>query len=445
MGSFLAGLRLAAGEPDTTTHTSFGGRVSDMLARRTLVATIGATLTLLASFPTMATSDLDDDGTFGVTPIHQITAALAGGSTQAEGWLDARTTAAVTFGDSLSSLPSPSRTPSSATESACGGRDVLRVAAGADLATVAAAHPAGTTFCLGEGTFVLTAKVVSQPGDAFIGAGREETFIRPSGVGSPVDGFVPPSWGSAGAAAITYRALDIGGFTQATTSTTCNNACGTAIWNKGDPLTGGVILRNVRCHDNGTSCVGHGLGSVVARNIECDGNGFHPDSLLGDFRSSACMKLSEGSLTLRNSHIHDNAYDAIWCDHCGQTAFIVTGNIIENNGRSGVHWEASGHFEAGDHAIIGNNVIKGNGVNCGPSGSETAAGVIVEDGQNILIEGNDFGGNSACESGGFRAVRMWDTPERDPANANIVIRDNRLHGDSIFRCSSTGVTCEGNA
>lgn len=336
----------------------------------------------------------------------------------------------------------------------CAGRHVVRVAAGVDLATVAAARPASTTFCLGEGTFVLTESVEPEPGDAFIGAGRDVTFIRPSGVDSPANGFVPPGPGDTGAPPVTYQAMDIGGFTEPIAATDCDNACGTAIWNKGDPLEGGVILRDVRCHDNGTSCVGHGFGSVVADSIECDRNGFHPDSIRGDFRSSACIKLSEGSLTLRNSHIHDNGFDGIWCDFCGNTVFLVENNVIVNNGRSGVHWEASGHFEESDHAIVRGNVIQGNGDNCDPDegdpvrpldGSQLAAGVIVEDGQNILIEGNTFGGNSACEDGGFRAVRMYDTPDREPTNANIVIRDNALNSDSIHTCSSSGVICEGNA
>lgn len=319
------------------------------------------------------------------------------------------------------------------------------MAAGANLTAVAAAHPGGTTFCLAAGTFVLTDTVVPQPGDAFIGVGRDKTFIRPSGVSSPANGFVPFGAGDAGTTPITYQAFDIGGFTAALTNTTCNSSCGVAIWGKGDPLTGGVVLRDVRCHDNGTACVAAGA-SLVAQNIECDRNGFHPRSLRTDYRSSACIKMNEGSLILRNSWIHDNTADAIWCDWCGNTVFLVENNLIENNGRAGVIWEYSGHFVPGDHAIVRNNIIRNNGNRCDLTGSLLSSGVVVSNGQNITIESNTFGGNSACAHGGFRAVLVFNVSTRaEHPSENVVIRLNTLNGDRIQSCTAEGVTCKENA
>lgn len=331
-------------------------------------------------------------------------------------------------------------------EPVCASGAGIQVVAGANLAKVAATHPAGTTFCLAAGTFILTDNVVPQPGDRFIGAGRDETFVQPSRDASPINGFVPPGWGFADAPPITYRALDIGGFTAALSNTTCRSSCGIAIYDTGDPLTGGVVLRDVRCHDNGTACVAAGTGSVVAKNIECDHNGFHPRSLQTDYRSSACIKMNEGSLTLRNSWIHDNTADAIWCDWCGNTVFLVENNLIENNGRAGVIWEYSGHFVAGDRAIVRNNIIRNNGNRCDLTGSRAATGVLVSNAQHILIEGNTFGGNSACAAGADVAVRAQEVSTREEVpNAFIVISDNTLNGDRILSCTGRGVTCTGNA
>ena len=290
---------------------------------------------------------------------------------------------------------------------------------------------------------MVSQRVDLDPGDSLIGAGQDRTFIRPAGVSQPLNGFASSSQTST--VPVTYARMDIGGFTAALSSTSCNNMCGTAILNFGSPHGGGVVIHDVRCHDNGTSCIAHGYGSVVADRIECDHNGYHPDSLLLDYRSSACIKLSEGSLVVRDSYIHDNAFDALWCDNCGNTHTLIEGNVIMHNGRSGVYWEVSGNFVQGDYALVRNNVIENNGWNCAPQGSQLAAGVTVEDAQNITIDGNTFGGNSACEELGVRAFKVWDSTTRSPSTANVVLSNNALQGDRIQYCTAPGVSCVGNA
>jgi hypothetical protein len=317
----------------------------------------------------------------------------------------------------------------------------------ANLVSLVASKPAGTTFCLAAGSFVLNDKVVTKAGMTFIGAGFNRTFIRPSGINAPMTGFVGGS--NDGTVPVTFAQLDIGGFTAAPSDTSCNNICGTAILNHGVPGRGGVILTDVVCHDNGTSCVGHGYGDVVATRIDCYANGFHPDSLLGDFRSSACIKLTEGSLVVRYSYVHDNAYDALWCDYCGNSHSLIENNTIIRNGRSGVHWEMSGQFVAGDNIVIRNNEIKSNGNNCAPTGSQLAAGILIEDASNVSISGNAFGGNGACEDAGLRAVNAYSGP-RAPVT-NISVSNNLLNGDRLGGptqgplCSRVSVTCSGNA
>lgn len=318
---------------------------------------------------------------------------------------------------------------------------IVRVAATQDLSTVAMRRPAGTIFCLGAGTFHLRERVYSQPGDRFIGRGRSETFIRPADVGQLTNGFSSTSPTST--VPVTYAHFDIGRFQAPLSNTSCDDACGTAIANIGSPVGGGVLIRDVRCHNNGTSCIGHGYGSVIADNIECDHNGYHPDSLLLDYRSSACIKMTEGSMVVRDSYIHDNAFDALWCDHCGHSQSLIQHNIIVRNGRSGVYWEMSGQYVSGDHLVVRNNMIKNNGRNCGPQGSQMAAGVTSEDGSNVLVADNRFGGNSACGDGGRRAVYTFDGPA-DGVVDNIMISSNTLDGDRLDSCARPGVSCSGN-
>jgi hypothetical protein len=327
----------------------------------------------------------------------------------------------------------------------------------ADLGELVASKPTGTTFCLRAGTYELTSTVMTKPGDAFIGTGADQTFIRPSGVAAPTEGF-QSAYGNDGTVPVTFAQVDIGGFTADPSSTTCNNNCGTAIWNHGVPGQGGVILRDVACHDNGTSCVGHGFGDAVVKRIDCYANGFHHDTLLTDFRSAACIKLTEGSLVVRDSFIHANAWEGLWCDYCGNTHSLIEDNVIVRNGRSGVYWEMSGQFVPGDNIVVQNNVIQNNGVNCDPTpgayadptsdGSQLAAGIVIEDGSNITIRGNTFGGNSACEELGFRAVNAYDGP-RDGVVQNVLVANNVLNGDRLGGpvqgdlCARPGVTCTG--
>ena len=146
---------------------------------------------------------------------------------------------------------------------------------------------------------------------------------------------------------------------------------------------------------------------------------------------------------MRYSYVHDNAYDALWCDYCGNSHSLIENNTIVRNGRSGVHWEMSGQFVAGDNIVIRNNEIKSNGNNCAPTGSQLAAGILIEDASNVSISGNAFGGNGACEDAGLRAVNAYDGP-RSGAVANIVVTDNLLNGDRLAICTEFGTICFGN-
>jgi len=320
---------------------------------------------------------------------------------------------------------------------ACTG---VQVAAGANLGTVFAAEPAGTTFCLAAGTYTVgTTNPVLEDGDVVMGAGRDTTFIVPADFDA--DLFTVSS-----GAAITVQAVDIDGPEVESISTTCAPQCGRVF----SSYAGGITLRDMNCHDAGTACIGGGgqaTSLTVLDNVACDHNGYHPDTLLPDFRSAACVKLNNGSLTATGSTFTDNAWVALWCDFCDNTDFLVEGNTFTHNGRGGVSWEVSGHFVAGDNAIIRNNVFHDNGWNeAVPHGAGHSA-IRCDDCSHLLVELNTFGGNLASDQGGdgFKAIKLLDGSRVSGPLVDVVIQNNTLNGDRIDTCTLTGVTCSGNS
>jgi hypothetical protein len=337
----------------------------------------------------------------------------------------------------------PFHDPSHSHPKSCIGKHVR---AGADLAAVSAAKPAGTTFCLDEGVFTISKTVSWQPGDHIIGAGMGATFIRPADVGRPVTGFDAPG----NTKTVKFARLDIGGF-QADPSADCH-PCGIAIVDSGGDAEGWITLSRVGCHDNGTACIGSGYGNIRATHLDCYGNGFHPGSLLDPTsRSASCVKMTRGSMTMRDSQIHDTFWNGIWCDSCDHTTWVIEDNLFSNNGHAGIQWEISGELST-DTALVRHNVIRNNGWQVSVTGAFTSAGLIISGGRNITVKGNTFGGNRHLDAPDgttlvcCRGIGIWDDDRAawDPNLQNILIRDNDLDGDDILGCTYDGVTCTGN-
>ena len=307
----------------------------------------------------------------------------------------------------------------------------VKVRANARLASVFDRHGAGTTFCLARGNYTVTKKVLLDPGDRVVGAGRDATTIQAApGIDVMFDYYHSDTNGL-----VTFKRLSVGGANRPRDED-CNDSCGA------------VMLANVRihaigvrCFGNGTTCFGGGAHDIVVRKFECDGNGWHPDSRKSDFQSASCIKLNQGgSFTMTDSYVHDNYWDGIWCDYCDHVAFVIRDSTLVRNGRSGIVWEVSGDAVEGDHALIKNNKIRNNGWNTDPPPSYWA-GIIISDSSNIEIVGNTFGGNDDG-SGGTRAIDVYDGTRNPTPMHDVYIHDNVLHGDRIQSCTSTGVTCD---
>ena len=308
-------------------------------------------------------------------------------------------------------------------EPPCPGTEV---AAGTDLVAAAATAPAGTTFCLGAGTFTLTASVVAQQGDVFLGAGRTDTFV----VGN---GTVQHLFTSSGGADFEVRSLDISG---AVGDAACQPNCGRAF-----RATGVVTLVDIRCHDNDNQCAGGGGGGVRMFDSGCDRNGFGPaftqDS---STRSGACIKKASSGmeiLEVRNSFIHHNGWAGVWCDFCSpDSVFVVVGNTITDNVSKGVSYEVSGGYSANDSGLVQGNVIQRNGLG---DTRTISSGITCNSCADLTIEDNTFGGNANGRAVGLVNARRGPWGDLQ----NIVIRNNTLNGDTV-PCTTVGVTCSGN-
>ena len=141
---------------------------------------------------------------------------------------------------------------------------------------------------------------------------------------------------------------------------------------------------------------------------------------------------------VRNSYIHENQGNGIWCDvHCNDVigapfnVFHADGNLVVNNGRAGIRWERIGRVRCGTdcdpnsgQAIIENNELHGNG-------KDTTRGAIdIRDAQDALVQNNYFGANS-----GGLAIRATDSGRSDrPDLFNIDIVGNVLNGETIVGC-----------
>jgi hypothetical protein len=340
-----------------------------------------------------------------------------------------------TAGPSPSPTPTPQPSPTaSSSPSTCDG---VVVDAGSDLKSVMGAHPAGTTYCLGPGTYSVTSSINTDVGDQVIGAGRDATFIDGSALPETASGIFSTNSRNY------FANLDIFGAPTpaAGSGVFCspNPNCGRAFALGGSSLA----LQSIDCHDNGGNCVGGGgSANVIADDIDCYHNG-NNYTMTSSFRSAACIKRaaiysSGGNTTVTNSYIHDNPWAGIWCDHCKYGLFDIENNFIINNGANGIQWEMSGGWTSEDRAVILNNLIAGNNYLAAAS---FRGGIGISTANDILVSGNTFDANLVA------GVNIILTPSRNPPQPDsrgVVVQNNTLNGGPIMGCALGGVSCTDN-
>jgi hypothetical protein len=293
----------------------------------------------------------------------------------------------------------------------------VRLAPGADVAGAAAAHPAGTTFCLGAGTYAVDRPIKPRNGQSFVGEGPATVL---TGRGATAAAFDGPGAG------VTIRALRVEAFANDYQS---NGAIDSADrWRidevvvahnaaRGLRIGGdGVRVTDSRFLNNGQiGIAGGGNHSLIARNEVAFNNSRHfpPGCCSGGIKQGG----NRGQV-FRNNHVHDNDGPGIWCD-VGCVDALIERNRVVNNSMQGIMYEIS--FDA----VIRNNVVVGNGFGRGnhagygagimissSAGSGPAPGELVEVYGNVLR--NNHNGIAVTQQNRGITVR------------NVFVHDNRI-------------------
>jgi hypothetical protein len=157
-------------------------------------------------------------------------------------------------------------------------------------------------------------------------------------------------------------------------------------------------------------------------------------------------------MEIRNSYIHDNQGNGLWCDeecddrNTANAKYWVHENLVVNNGRAGIRFEKVSEANPGGEALIENNRVAGN------SNGAVRGGISVHDASNAVVRGNVFGpgtiaGISYTYNSDKVAIRMSDSGRTDrPDTRNVSVSNNVLNGEVIKGCDLNGtVACSGNS
>ena len=312
---------------------------------------------------------------------------------------------------------SVSYVPRAEAATSCSGKHVYP---SQSLTSVAQNSSAGTTFCLHDGTYSVSSPVRVEDNDRFIGLYSDGS--RPAVTTTQAH----QVFNTIGADWVRIEGLQISG---AVGGNHCEPSCGRGIGGGGSNLT----VVDVRLTGNKSQGIG-GVGpNLRVERSEIDHNGSYSFSLLDGGSSVTAGIKSAHSMTVLDSHIHDNYWSGVWCDNrC--TSFTVRGSTITNNGKAGIHDEISD-----GPATFSGNKIQGNGTMGDKAGRH--AGILIVSSRQVDVYNNTFGSTTRSFSStvGFGVQVVADG--RAPGVSGVKIHDNIKNGDTISGCNLSGVSC----
>jgi hypothetical protein len=302
-------------------------------------------------------------------------------------------------------------------DTTCVGKQVYP---GQDIVNIAKSSPAGTTFCVHDGTYQISSRIVVQSNDRFRGLYSDGSRPSIQTQSAPLVFFVNDSYNA------TIAGLRVSG---AVHNDSCEPDCGRGIGgtlaaNPGTNLT----VRDVRANGNENQGIGGTGPGLRVINSELDHNGSFDAANDGGALSAAGLK-SVHSVYVENSRVHDNYWNGVWCDDdCKR--FEVHDSRFWNNGKSGIHIE----INTGP-AVIEGNTVYSNGKN--PS-DVRKGGILVISSQNADVHHNTLWDNGVA----ILVDERWGATLRLD---NISIHDNRRGGEPIQGCGLRGeVSCWNN-
>jgi parallel beta-helix repeat protein len=148
--------------------------------------------------------------------------------------------------------------------------------------------------------------------------------------------------------------------------------------------TGGMFSHNYIHHNGQMGFSGSGIDVVFEENHLAFNNYLRFGTTTGYWHAGATKVRTSTNVVVRNNYSHDNIGDGWWFDW-DNYRMTFEGNLIEDNSRCGLLYEAS--FDG----VIRNNTFRDNGM-----GTLTAdrcwASVFLNTSKNIAVTGNTFVG-----------------------------------------------------
>lgn len=342
-----------------------------------------------------------------------------------EAWFDT--------GDTTSNCETKHETPIPA----CNG---VQVSPSQNLATIAANNPAGTTFCLADGTYILSSEVAVQSGDKFIGVYSDGSrpVVRSDGA---------ISWSEGDGARVTGGSQQQNIFELGTATNTLmqgitarggahSNACEPDCGRGFAHGSGNNIFDDVQADYNENQGIGNcGEGSII-RNSLLTRNGNADSARDGGPVGAAGIKCGAG-FSVESSSTSDNYWIGVWCDTACEW-LVVEDSTTSDNGKAGISYEIA---DGTQQSSFARNVIKNNGR---LPEANRRAGIVVNSSRNADISFNTFGGNTvAGDSPASYGVQIVED-DRPPVTDDIQVHNNTMNGDVLGGCGLSGVTCSNN-
>jgi Protein of unknown function (DUF1565)/Thrombospondin type 3 repeat len=281
-------------------------------------------------------------------------------------------------------------------------------------------------FCVHRGTYTVSTQALLKTGDKLDAEPGTWTSEGPARVPDPVvnlEGRGTDNLLRADGNDISISWVDITG-----ASGTGNGTGAIAAGSAGSDF----LVEYSRIHDNASLGISNMNGTVRYSEFFKNSNA---SSALG-FNASAVKGITEYEAD--GVYVHEEQGNGLWCDvgcknsarptpGCPTGCFWVHHSVVDNSDRAGIRYENSD-----SEALFQNNVIRGNGI------TEHRGGIDIRDSKDAQVLNNILSNNNGI------GVRATDSGRSDRVDLdNILVQGNNLGGDRIINCGGP-VACISN-
>jgi parallel beta-helix repeat protein len=284
-----------------------------------------------------------------------------------------------------------------------------------------------TTFCVYAGTYTVSTQATLKAGDKLMGQPGTTNTVGPATKPTPV--VMLKGSGSDNLLRADGNGISISWVDLTGASGTGNGTGAIAAGSAGTDF----LVQFARIHDNASLGISNMKGTIL--DSEFFSNSEATSSL--GFNASAVKGITE--YEAGRVYVHDEQGNGLWCDvgckdsarymndKCRTGCFWVHDSVVVNSNRAGIRYENSS-----SQALFENNEIRGNGI------TEHRGGIDIRDSQNAQVLNNTLSDNNGI------GVRATDSGRSDRVDLkNILVQGNDLGGDRIINCGGE-VACINN-